>query len=409
MDAGSFGGLTCAMVAAGLVAVWALVFRRGSARQSALAILICLVCAALMIFPVWWDQSRFDFFGSSLDAIEVTVVLAWIAFFGWTLPLGMLASYLFLAEPHGQIEKPTPRHSPQIEATLRLALVDPARYASVKSDGAPWGQLAILNEDDTASSARPLLLRKRLTLLGREVDNDLVLNDVRVSRHHAEIRMGHGRALLLDYGSTNGTLLNKQRVVRPELLQPGDVIDLGMRRYQFSLLEGPASAYEEDTSKMPGANGASRRQTMPPAGPPALVAISGQSAGSRWELLESVVSIGRDSACQIRLADTSVSRRHAQIVRQGDGYYVSDIESINGTKVNEDELTTPRRLRNGDLLHLGTIALRFVSASPDSTPDEPMSEQAAGDGLSPSQNTIPLTPDAIQAPHPTEEDEAASD
>ena len=102
---------------------------------------------------------------------------------------------------------------------------------------------------------------------------------------------------------------------------------------------------------------------MPPAGPPALVAISGQSAGSRWELLESVVSIGRDSACQIRLADTSVSRRHAQIVRQGDGYYVSDIESINGTRVNEDELTMPRRLRNGDLLHLGTAIVSSADAS----------------------------------------------
>ena len=88
---------------------------------------------------------------------------------------------------------------------------------------------------------------------------------------------------------------------------------------------------------------------------------------------------------------------------------MSDIESINGTKVNEDELTTPRRLRNGDLLHLGTIDLRFVSASPDSAPDELESGQVAGDGLSSSQNTIPLTPDAIQPPHLIEEDGAAGD
>ena len=403
MGAGSFGGLTCAMLAAALLAVWALVYRRGTTRQSALAILICLACAALMIFPVWWDQSRFAFFGSSLGAIEVTVVLAWIAFFGWILPLGMLISYMFLAEPHLQVESPTYSHSPQIEATLRLALVDPARYASVKPDGAPWGQLAVINDDDNPADIRPLRLRKRLTLLGREVDNDVVLNDVRISRHHAEIRMDHGQALLLDYGATNGTLINKQRVTRPTELRPGDILEMGMRRYQFSLLEGPASDYEEDTSKMPGANGANRRQTMPPAAPPALVALNGQATGVRWDLLEPVVNIGRDAACQIRLTDTSVSRRHAQIVRQSDGYYASDIDSTNGATVNDDDLTTPRRLRHGDILHLGAVALRFDMPSP-----------VAGDGASPAQpaqpaqTTIPLTPDgalpSLGEPEPRPDD-----
>ncbi|HET9980560.1 MAG TPA: FHA domain-containing protein [Ktedonobacterales bacterium] len=411
MGAGSFGGLTCAMLAAALLAVWALVYRRGTTRQSALAILICLACAALMIFPVWWDLSRFAFFGSSLDDIEITVVLAWVAVFGWTLPLGMLISYMLLAEPHLQVETPMHTHSPHIEATLRLALADPARYVSVKTDGAPWAQLATVNDEDSGAGMRPVLLRKRLTVLGREVDNDVVLNDVRVSRHHAEIRMDHGRAVLLDYGSTNGTLINTQRVVRPTPLQPGDIVELGMRRYQFSLLTGPASAYEEDTSKMPGANGSNRRQTMPPAGPPALVAINGQSSGSRWNLLEPVVSIGRDATCQIRLTDTSVSRRHAQVVRQSDGFYASDIDSINGTRVNEDELTAPRRLRNGDILHVGVIDLRFVMATPDPSLTAPPAELdvepgadgelTAGGAPSSRQTTIPLSPDSSrQAPVP---------
>jgi pSer/pThr/pTyr-binding forkhead associated (FHA) protein len=396
------------MLAAALLAVWALVYRRGTTRQSALAILICLACAALMIFPVWWDQSRFTFFGSSLGAIEVTVVLAWIAVFGWVLPLGMLTSYMFLAEPHLEGEAPAPTHSPQIEAALRLALVDPARYASVKPDGAPWGQLTVVNDDDKPADIRPLRLRKRLTLFGREVDNDVVLNDVRISRHHAEIRMDHGRALLLDYGSTNGTLINKQRVTRPTPLLPGAMVEMGMRRYQFSLLEGPASAYEEDTSKMPGANGASRRQTMPPTAPPALVALNGQAAGARWDLLEPVVSIGRDAICQIRLYDSSVSRRHAQVVRQSDGYYASDIDSTNGATVNDDELTTPRRLRHGDILHLGGVALRFDMPFDMASMPSAVDESAPGDDVSSSQTTIPLTPD-VALPPPDERELSSGD
>ncbi|MGE5333970.1 MAG: FHA domain-containing protein [Nitrososphaerota archaeon] len=402
VNAGSFGGLTCAVLAAAGLAIWALVFRRGTTRQSVLAILICLACAALMIFPVWWDESRFGFFGTSLDTIEVTVVLAWIAFFGWALPLGMLASYILLAESETALPvvMPQRKRNAHLESTLRLALADPARYASVRRDDVPWAQLVVVSDEAAAGGGRPLMLRKRLTLFGREVDNDIVLNDERISRHHAEVRVDHGVAVLLDYGSMNGTLINKQLVTGPVPLKPGDIVELGLRRYRFLLLDGPAVAYVEDTSKMPGANGTNRRQTLPPAGPPALVALNGESSGSRWELLEPVISIGRDGTCQLRLTDTTVSRRHAQVVRQPDGYYASDLESINGTKVNDDDLTTPRRLRNGDVLHLGTVELRFEEALP---PADALEESLAHEeeelpsegGAAPGQTTVPLTRDVL--------------
>ncbi len=400
VDAGSFGGLTCAVVAAAALAVWALVRRRGTTRQSAQAILICLACAALMIFPVWWDQSRFQFFGSSLDSAEVTLVLSWVAVFGWTLPLGMLTSYMLLAEPAAPIERAPSRRSPQLEATLRLALADPARFVSVRPDDTPWAQLTLVNDDESAAGARPLMLRKRLTLIGREVDNDIVVNDERVSRTHAEVRVDHGVVVLLDYGSMNGTLINRQPVTSPVPLKPGDIVEFGMRRYRFALFEGPTVVEEVDTSKMPGANGMNRRQTLPPAGPPALVVVNGEAVGSRWELLAPVINIGRDGTCQIRLPDTTVSRRHAQIVRQADGYYASDLESNNGTLVNEDELKTPRRLSNGDLLRVGSVELRFVSIFPHSgAPLATEDEEAPVDGgVSPGQTTIPLTRDVMFPP-----------
>lgn len=402
MDAGSFGGLAFAVIAAAVLAIWALVYRRGTQRQSVMAILLCLTSAALMIFPIWWDLSRFQFFGSSLDGAEVTMVLAWVAFFGWALPLGIVVSYMLLAEPHIQIERTPTRRSPRLEATLRLALVDPARFASVKHDDAPWAKFtAISNDNNVASShTRPLFLRKRLTLIGREVDNDLVINDERISRHHAEVRADHHMAVLLDFGSMNGTLINKQPVTRPIPLRPGDIVELGMRRYQFSLLDGPADAYEVDTSKMPGANGAHRRQTLPPAGPPTLVVVHGEAAGVQWELLEPVVNIGRDSSCQIRLPDTTVSRRHAQVVRQADGYYASDLESNNGTQVNGEELTTPRRLGNGDIIHLATVDLRFVAMLPPDGKSESdgIVDEVGDANVSPGQTTIPLTRDAVLPP-----------
>lgn len=399
MGVGGYVGLSCAMVAAAALAVWAIVYRRGSPRQSAMAILICLLCAVLMILPLWWQQSRLQFFGSSLGGIEVALVLTWISLFGWTLPLGMLASFIALAEPNKPIERRGPRRSPLLDATLRLALADPTRYVSVRRDDEPWAQLAVVG-DASSKGVRTLLLRKQLTLIGREVDNDIVLEDERISRHHAEIRMDHGVAVLLDYGSMNGTLINRQMVTQPIPLKPEDIVDLGTRSYRFLLIEGPFATFDDETSRMPVAGGMNRRQTLPPVGPPTLVAINGELMGARWELLESVTTIGRDASCQIRLPDSTVSRRHAQVVRQTDGYYASDVESINGTKVNVDVLTKPHRLQHGDLLHVGEVALRFVSSLPPlDTPTPPPNRiQPPSGGKSSSRTTTPFSRGAVLRP-----------
>jgi hypothetical protein len=64
------------------------------------------------------------------------------------------------------------------------------------------------------------------TRLGRLPDNDIVLNDKRVSRHHAEVMQQGGRWVLRDTGSTNGIAVNG-KIVREAVLKPGDVISLG--------------------------------------------------------------------------------------------------------------------------------------------------------------------------------------
>ena len=64
------------------------------------------------------------------------------------------------------------------------------------------------------------------TRLGRLPDNDIVLTDKRVSRHHAEVMERGGRWVLRDAGSTNGTAVNGE-IVKEAVLRPGDVISLG--------------------------------------------------------------------------------------------------------------------------------------------------------------------------------------
>jgi pSer/pThr/pTyr-binding forkhead associated (FHA) protein len=75
------------------------------------------------------------------------------------------------------------------------------------------------------------------------------------------------------------------------------------------------------------------------------------------------VRIGRDQSMDIWLPDPTLSKHHATIQREGAAYVVHD-HSTNGTWVNEERLTTPRVLNDGDVVRLGTYTLRFEQCVP---------------------------------------------
>ncbi|HIK14245.1 MAG TPA: FHA domain-containing protein [Leptolyngbyaceae cyanobacterium M33_DOE_097] len=75
--------------------------------------------------------------------------------------------------------------------------------------------------------------------------------------------------------------------------------------------------------------------------------------------------IGRDSTCAICLADSSISRLHAAIGhRPGEGFYITDVGSTNGTRVNGRKLAPqkPRPIEDGDLLEFSNLRIEFFVA-----------------------------------------------
>ncbi|HZU86012.1 MAG TPA: FhaA domain-containing protein [Anaerolineaceae bacterium] len=125
----------------------------------------------------------------------------------------------------------------------------------------------LVNEPPAPSDPRPLNafliinghqifpLRLAVVNMGRRLDNQVVLDDPRVSRAHAQLRAVRGRYLLFDLNSTGGTFVNGQRITQ-YTLKPGDVISLAGVAIIYGE-DDPADTGNDSTADMPSplANG----------------------------------------------------------------------------------------------------------------------------------------------------------
>lgn len=96
-----------------------------------------------------------------------------------------------------------------------------------------------------------------------------------------------------------------------------------------------------------------------------LICLSGPDAGREYELADEITLVGRSSTCTIVLADPYASRRHAEILRIGEGYKVRDLESKNGVYVQGRRLESGASawLTEGDEVQFASTRFRFHDPS----------------------------------------------
>jgi len=94
--------------------------------------------------------------------------------------------------------------------------------------------------------------------------------------------------------------------------------------------------------------------------PACIVQIYGGPLGRRIEITGDDITIGRDDDNIISVPMHTVSRRHSRIYREGSQHLVADLESTNGTFVNDVEITGATPLRNGDLIKCGGAVFKFI-------------------------------------------------
>ncbi|MDQ4123131.1 MAG: sigma 54-interacting transcriptional regulator [Acidobacteriota bacterium] len=88
--------------------------------------------------------------------------------------------------------------------------------------------------------------------------------------------------------------------------------------------------------------------------------IEGENAGVVFPLNSPETLIGRENANQIALDDSSVSRRHCVVERRGKDFFISDLQSLNGTFVNGSAAEN-KRLKHQDKITIGKFALLFIN------------------------------------------------
>src|SRR6185436_15964606 len=100
--------------------------------------------------------------------------------------------------------------------------------------------------------------------------------------------------------------------------------------------------------------------------PPRLAAVSGKLKGAVFAVSDGPLVIGRDTTAGLCIADASVSRRHSRIEKKETGFVITDLESLNGTFVNDVPVKN-RLLEHGDRVRIGDSQFLFLTHEGEAT------------------------------------------
>jgi len=202
--------------------------------------------------------------------------------------------------------------------------------------------------------------------IGREVGLDVVIDNVAVSRHHAEIRLMDQQWFVRDLDSGNGTLLNGRRFAGLTPIKRGDEISVG----KFSLFfdHVPAGPSAQPYASRTGHAEPGRTLVMRPEELARIRAtvVEKRRAHVRWQaggeegsfpLASNSIVIGRSERCDLRVSCRG-PKQHLVISRNGSQYEVRNTSWRYRMRVN-NEPTRHATLRDGDEVVIGGIRFTF--------------------------------------------------
>jgi len=218
----------------------------------------------------------------------------------------------------------------------------------------------------------------RPVTIGRSPDNDIPVDNLAVSNHHAKVYYEAGRMVVEDLASLNGTFVNDLRVERATL-HDGDNIHIGKHKIKVdasgdapvpwdSGRKAAAPRIDEtmvlDTKERRKMlqQAAAMGESMQFAGTrmkvPTLVVLNGQTDQKEYVLTNRLTVIGKSAMATVRLKGWFKPQMAAQINQRDDGYYLGLGDKV--PTVNGAPIPGPVRLNNGDMIEVSGVKLNFI-------------------------------------------------
>jgi pSer/pThr/pTyr-binding forkhead associated (FHA) protein len=209
--------------------------------------------------------------------------------------------------------------------------------------------------------------------IGRRSNNDIVIENLAVSGHHAKIDSVGDGYVITDLQSKNGCFVNEQ-LITSHWLKHGDIINIGKHTLEFAYREGERRHEEEstemdqtmvmDTSKYRDmvSKSAPQAPEPQPAKAQAIGILSYLSGGEgEISLSKKLTKIGKDGASDVVVGGFGVGQTAATISMRPNGYYISHVGGLSKIKVNGSAVKDSVQLQEFDVIELGSAKLQFFS------------------------------------------------
>ncbi len=227
------------------------------------------------------------------------------------------------------------------------------------------------------SVLKEIPLKQASITIGRTPANDVVIDNLAVSGHHAKVSFETDKFVLEDLNSLNGTFINNQRV-RRSYLKNGDEILIGKHTLTFQDESGaPPQELEPATERtLPVAkldqtvvlDTRKRREFLQQAGSAAagivqkvgcLTVLSGKTEQNEYLLTSKLSMIGKSPMASVKLKGW-FAPDVAAVINKREGSYQIAPSGKGGAKVNGQSISGPLDLKDGDLIEVAGVKMQFT-------------------------------------------------
>ncbi|CAN5517938.1 DUF3662 and FHA domain-containing protein [soil metagenome] len=178
-------------------------------------------------FTVQLSQADFDSFAEIADVLQTELVEA-------AREYARSEGYHFMGPVRVELSVDQTQKTGrfEVQGALRQSGASPSAASGASTSGAA-GAAATGGGSVVLPSGQRITLGDETVTVGRLSECTVPLNDQNVSRRHAEIRPNRGQFVVVDLGSTNGTMVNGTRIHGETVLSDGDIISFGSTYVRF--------------------------------------------------------------------------------------------------------------------------------------------------------------------------------